>query len=100
MLPWQQVLCLLWRKAGLPPRSVSAQSVCAARVPILRAGADFAELTPDGARVVDALREAGSLEALLEEVPRAQRDRVEAFGRKLWRLGLLEGAVPEPAEAT
>lgn len=54
--------------------------------------AEFVELTPDGLRVIEALRRAGSLAHLLESVPAgdsASRTKLETFAATLHRSGLL-----------
>jgi len=66
-------------------------------------GFDFVELAPDGLRVLEALRAAGSLGELLAgldlslESGRAARARLESFAAELHRLGVL--AVPEHRRA-
>jgi radical SAM superfamily enzyme YgiQ (UPF0313 family) len=57
--------------------------------------AEFCELTPDGARALDAIRDAGSLGALIESIDPAldangsARAKLEGFAAELHRLGLL-----------
>ena len=56
---------------------------------------EFVELRPDGLRVLDAMREAGSLGTLLDTIdpalPGAERSRknLERFAADLHRLGVL-----------
>jgi hypothetical protein len=62
--------------------------------------AEFVELTPDGARALDALQNAGSLDELLDTIPagdRAARANVTRFAAQLHRLGLLVKLDPTPA---
>jgi hypothetical protein len=66
--------------------------------------AEFVELTPDGMRVIDALRSAGNLGRLLASVPEddaASRAKLEAFAAALHRSGLLSprsGKRPKAAQ--
>ena len=65
--------------------------------------AEFAEVRPDGARAIDALRRAGSLGALTAELPAAARGNVERFASELARRGILvrrEQPSPTPVETT
>ena len=56
---------------------------------------DFVELAPDGLRVLEALREAGDLDALLERIDAAlplgeqRRERLSRFAAELHRVGVL-----------
>lgn len=62
------------------------------------ASAEFVEIRPDGRRVLDALRTAGTLGELLESIDDdASRGRLREFAGELHRLGLL--APRAPAEA-
>jgi len=57
--------------------------------------AEFCELSPDGARALEALRQAGSLGALLDTIDPAldangaARAKLESFAMELHRLGIL-----------
>src|SRR4030095_6224707 len=62
--------------------------------------AEFVELTPDGARALDALQQAGTLGELLASLPRddrAARNNLTRFAEKLHRLGLLVKLDPATA---
>ncbi len=51
--------------------------------------AEFAELRPDGARALDALRAASSLDALTRGLGASARENVERFAGELARRGIL-----------
>jgi hypothetical protein len=61
--------------------------------------AEFVELTPDGARALEALRQSGTLRDLLASTPdddRAARTNLRRFAEKLHRRGLLVKLDPIP----
>jgi len=61
--------------------------------------AEFVELTPDGARALEALQQAGTLGQLLDSIPageRAARSNLERFAGSLHRVGLLVKLEPTP----
>ncbi|MFT5197683.1 MAG: anaerobic magnesium-protoporphyrin IX monomethyl ester cyclase [Planctomycetota bacterium] len=64
-------------------------------------GHEFIEVSPDGAKLLRAIRAAGSLEILLEnrKATPATRDSLRRFADELYRLGVLVSTADEPIQA-
>jgi anaerobic magnesium-protoporphyrin IX monomethyl ester cyclase len=91
---------------GARAQAAAALAPVDARTSVLaysgRGTSEFVGLTPDGARVLEALRTAGSygaLRASLEHQGSAALERLDTFVARLHRLGLLERAQADPRGA-